>query len=64
MEPPYSCYDCAHRHKEIESYEMPHIWWWECAARPGMANLKSFPFMVTNCKSFKASKQLEKQHED
>lgn len=30
---------------------MPHIWWWECAARPAMANLTSFPFHNTECKS-------------
>ena len=55
-----SCYRCAHRHKETEGWEMPHILWWECSARPGMANLKSFPFHSTKCKAWTPSDpQLE-----
>lgn len=48
-----SCYTCAHFHREEESWEMPHIWWYECSARPSMANLKSFPFTNTKCTLFK-----------
>ncbi len=48
-----SCYRCIHLHKEIESWEMPYIWWWECSAQPTTANLKSFPFSNTKCKAFK-----------
>jgi hypothetical protein len=31
---------------------MPHIWYWECLAHRNMANLSSFPFKNTNCKTF------------
>lgn len=55
-----SCYRCAHLHKETESWEMPHIWWWECSARPAMANLKSFPFSNTKCKDFKCPSPPDK----
>jgi len=48
-----SCYFCKHLHRETESWEMPHIWWWECSAKPSMANLSSFPFKDTMCKAFK-----------
>ena len=48
-----SCYSCKfrHSHKETESWEMPHIYWWVhiCDARPKVANLKQFPFNVTKC---------------
>ena len=47
-----SCGKCKHLHKEIEGWETPHIWWWECAARPGVANLTSFPFINTKCQSY------------
>lgn len=53
-----SCYRCAHLHKEIECWEMPHIWWWECSARLGMANLRSFPFHSTKCKAWTPSTPL------
>lgn len=52
-----SCYRCAHLVREQESWEMPNIWWWECAARPGLANLKSFPFMNTKCAAFQQHRQ-------
>ena len=48
-----SCYTCKHRHsyRETESWEMPHIFWYEhvCDARPTIANLKQFPFTKTDC---------------
>jgi len=51
-----SCYTCKHRHshKETESWEMPHIFWWEhsCDTRPNIANLKQFPFKQTQCKEW------------
>lgn len=47
-----SCYQCAHLKREMESWEMPEIWWWECAKKPAMANLKNFPFKNTQCKVF------------
>ncbi len=51
-----SCYSCKHydSHKEIESYEMPHICWYihSFDARPANANLIQFPFRNTKCKQF------------
>ena len=51
-----SCFTCKHRHshREIESWELPHIFWWihSCDARPVIANLKQFPFKNTNCKEW------------
>ena len=47
-----SCYNCGNYVRETESWEMPHIYWYECAAAPGMANLRSWPFHNTKCKHF------------
>lgn len=47
-----SCHECKHLRHETESWEMPHIWWWECRANKGMENLKSFPFTNTRCRHF------------
>ena len=48
-----SCYACGNLRKANESWEMPHIWWWECnSPSAGKANLKSFPFHKTRCKDF------------
>jgi len=51
-----SCRNCKHYHvhREEESWEMPHIFWYEysCSARPTIANLVQFPFKVTQCKQF------------
>jgi len=38
--------------RETESWEMPHIAWWECKRDVGRANLKSFPYVRTTCKRF------------
>jgi len=51
----HNCRACKHIRKETEGWELPHIWWWECLAKPAMPNLKSFPFRNTKCKSFEAS---------
>jgi hypothetical protein len=48
----HSCSNCRHLWKEIESWELSHIWGWKCEAKPNMSNLKSFPFKRTKCKSF------------
>lgn len=57
---PKSCFNCKHyhSHKEIESWELPHIFWYEysCDKRPTVANLKQFPFKKTMCKSFESNK--------
>lgn len=51
-----SCYSCKHygSYKEVESYEMPHIFYYiySCKARPANANLIQFPFRNTKCKQF------------
>jgi hypothetical protein len=44
-----SCYGCANLERCTESWEMPHIKWYECARHPTYANLKSFPFHNTTC---------------
>jgi hypothetical protein len=44
-----NCRGCVHYSLESESYEMPEYRWHECGARPGMANLNSFPFLGTKC---------------
>lgn len=51
-----TCYRCANLMRESEGWERPDIQWWECAKRPGMANLRSFPFHNTKCPEFKPSK--------
>jgi len=52
----HSCYGCANLEKRYEGWEMPDIQWWECAAHPAYANLTSFPFNNTKCKSWRKSK--------
>lgn len=51
-----SCFDCKHYHaeKEIESWELSHIFWWEhsCSVRPNISNLKQFPFSNTTCQKY------------
>ena len=51
-----SCVSCKHyhSHKETESWEMPHIFWYErsCDARPTIANLVQFPFENTSCQQY------------
>ena len=46
----HSCRNCRyyHKYKDIESWEMPHIFWWvhQCNARQGIENLKQFPFLT------------------
>ncbi len=56
-----SCHECKHLHRETESWELPDIWWWECAARPGLANLKSFPFHHTRCRAFDSKCNRDQQ---
>ena len=57
-----SCYTCKHRHshREIESWEMPHIYWFVhiCDARPKVANLKQFPFNVTKCEKWEPANPI------
>lgn len=52
----HSCRNCRyyHKYKDIESWEMPHIFWWvhQCNARQGIENLKQFPFLNTSCKFY------------
>lgn len=48
----HSCRGCNHLSRQQESWEMPHIQWWECRAAPAMVNLSSFPFKNTTCKKW------------
>ena len=48
-----SCYRCKFLLHETESWEMQHIAWWECAKKPSVANLSSFPFLNTKCNDWK-----------
>ena len=59
-----SCRDCRHLRRESEGWEYPHIWWWECRARPAMENLRSFPFKDTKCASFEASRKAKEGRGD
>lgn len=43
------CRVCVHFIRQTESWEMPHIAWYECKKIPSMANLLSFPFRNTKC---------------
>jgi hypothetical protein len=56
----HSCYACQFLIRETESWEMPHIWWWECRERPAMANLKSFPFQKTKCKTWELARRVNR----
>lgn len=44
------CFTCLHLHQGTESWEMPHIAWYECAFRPANEGLKGFPWKHTICK--------------
>ena len=48
----HNCRRCKHLVLQTESWEMPDVSWYECTARPSMANLLSFPFQNTTCQSF------------
>lgn len=54
-----SCYRCVHLYKETESWEMPHISWWECSVKAGVQNLTTFPFRNTKCKAFEEKPVLK-----
>ena len=47
-----TCLTCAILLRLNAGADMRHILWWECAALPGRANLKSFPFRSTTCTSW------------
>lgn len=44
-----SCYNCKHLYRDEESWEMPHIFTYECNARPHNSMLAQFPFKNTRC---------------
>ena len=54
-----NCFSCKHYHfhREEESWELPHIFWYvyACNVRPTVANLKQFPFHNTNCNKFESN---------
>lgn len=60
----HSCYDCKHLRRETESWEMPHIRWWECSANKSRANLLSFPFRNTKCRDFSPANITPAAQED
>ncbi len=49
---PRSCLSCKHLSRWTESWEMPHIGGYECEARRGVENLKSWPWPRTRCASY------------
>ena len=53
-----SCWGCGNMVKETESWEMSHIYWYECVGSPGMANLRNFPFRNTKCKHYVKSEPV------
>ncbi len=48
-DPREGCFACKHIRRETESWEMPHIVWYECDKRPQNSNLRNFPFRRTSC---------------
>jgi len=46
--------------REIESWEHPDIYWYECAAKPNVDNLTSFPFKNTMCEYYKENEDVRK----
>lgn len=55
-----SCFNCSYLRKGTESWEMPHIWWYECLARPANEYLKHWPWKKTKCKHWKERKNDSK----
>jgi hypothetical protein len=51
-----SCFNCRHLVRESESWEMPHVTWHECSARPANAHLRAFPFRSTKCKRWASAR--------
>jgi len=50
-EPPKGgCFNCRHFRRASEGWEMPHIWGYECDARPANESLLGFPWTLTKCK--------------
>jgi hypothetical protein len=47
---PRGCFDCRYFRRETESWEMPHVWWYECRARHANESLRGFPWKLTKCK--------------
>jgi hypothetical protein len=54
------CRSCRFFSKQIESWEMSHIWWYECTKHEHYVNLKSFPFK-NGCKSFKKRQDAQER---
>ena len=52
-----SCYTCRHLRRETESWEMPHIVYWSCRARPQNSMLWQFPFSRTKCAAWEEREQ-------
>lgn len=44
------CFNCKHLSRQTESWEMPHVWWYECEARHANEYLLGFPWRQTKCK--------------
>lgn len=53
-----ACRTCRHLSLQTESWEMPHIAWYECGARPANEHLPNFPMFKT-CKLWKARKETD-----
>lgn len=47
--PEGGCFSCVHLVKETESWEMPHVAWFECTAMPHVSNLRGWPWRSTKC---------------
>lgn len=58
-----ACSMCCNCIRQEESWEMPHIFWYECTLHPSWSNLKSFPFHHTQCKDFNQRKDVRHQLE-
>ena len=45
----HSCFKCTFLFKDVESWEMPQFYTWECNSRPHNSMLRQFPFRNTKC---------------
>lgn len=51
-DPPYSCSWCAFFVRDTDFHGKAGRSRGTCKARPQYANLRSFPFMITNCEAY------------
>jgi hypothetical protein len=53
-----SCFSCEALLRQTESWVMPDVWWFECPRRPGIENLRQWPFRTTTCDKYRRRKPI------